>query len=144
MRLRAEWAVDLEAMRARVIIVLVKSNQLVKNIERIKNNLKQDFNPFLSPNIKRFSILLGYYIQPSSSSANQNAALIIVHQLDFTNYKQTKLDGQILVEFSSPMSRSGLQFLTNGKHPQRELTVQSIFILWTYCLLFKFQNLGVQ
>ena len=29
----AEWAIDSEAMRARGIIVLVKSNQLVKNIE---------------------------------------------------------------------------------------------------------------
>ena len=30
---KAEWAIDSEAMRARRIIVLVKSNQLVKNIE---------------------------------------------------------------------------------------------------------------
>ena len=30
---QAEWAIDSEAMKARVIIVLVKSNQLVKNIE---------------------------------------------------------------------------------------------------------------
>ena len=29
----ASWAIDLEAMRARGIIVLVKSNKLVKNIE---------------------------------------------------------------------------------------------------------------
>ena len=29
----AEWAIDSEAMRARGISVLVKSNQLVKNIE---------------------------------------------------------------------------------------------------------------
>ena len=29
----AEWAIDSEAMRARGIIVLVKSNWLVKNIE---------------------------------------------------------------------------------------------------------------
>ena len=32
MRPKAEWAIDLEAMRARGIIVLVKS-KLVKNIE---------------------------------------------------------------------------------------------------------------
>ena len=31
--LEPEWAIDLEAIRARGIIVLVKSNQLVKNIE---------------------------------------------------------------------------------------------------------------
>ena len=29
----AGWAIDSEAMRARGLIVLVKSNQLVKNIE---------------------------------------------------------------------------------------------------------------
>ena len=33
MRPKAEWAINSEAMRAREIIVLVKSNQLVKNIE---------------------------------------------------------------------------------------------------------------
>ena len=32
----AEWAIDLEAMRAREIIVLVTSNLLVKNIENKK------------------------------------------------------------------------------------------------------------
>ena len=33
MRPKAEWAIDSEAMRARGIIVLVKSSWLVKNIE---------------------------------------------------------------------------------------------------------------
>ena len=33
----AEWAIDSEAMRARGIIVLVKSNKLVKNIENKKS-----------------------------------------------------------------------------------------------------------
>ena len=33
MRLKAEWAIDSGAMRATGIIVLVKSSQLVKNIE---------------------------------------------------------------------------------------------------------------
>ena len=37
MRPKAEWAIDSEAMRARGIIVLVKSNQLVKNIEQKKS-----------------------------------------------------------------------------------------------------------
>ena len=32
MRLEAKWAIDSEAMRARGLIVSVKSNQLVKNI----------------------------------------------------------------------------------------------------------------
>ena len=36
MRPKAEWAIDSEAMRVRGIIVLVKSNQLVKNIENKK------------------------------------------------------------------------------------------------------------
>ena len=31
-----------------------------------------------------FSLLVGYNINPSSSSINQNAALIIDHLLDFT------------------------------------------------------------
>ena len=33
MRPKAEWAIDSEAMRAKGIIVSVKSNYLVKNIE---------------------------------------------------------------------------------------------------------------
>ena len=33
---KAEWAIDSEAMRTRGIIVLVKSNYLVKNIEKKK------------------------------------------------------------------------------------------------------------
>ena len=32
----AEWAIDSEAMRARGIIILVKSNRLIKNIENKK------------------------------------------------------------------------------------------------------------
>ena len=36
MRPNAEWAIDSEAMRSRGIIVLIKSNYLVKNIENKK------------------------------------------------------------------------------------------------------------
>ena len=36
MRQKAEWAIDSEAMRVRRIIVLVKSNQLVKNVKNKK------------------------------------------------------------------------------------------------------------
>ena len=36
MRPKAEWAIDSQAMRARGIIVLVKSNYLVKNVENKK------------------------------------------------------------------------------------------------------------
>ena len=34
----ASWAIDSEAIRVRGIIVLVKSNQLVKNMENKKKN----------------------------------------------------------------------------------------------------------
>ena len=67
-RHEAEWAIDSEAMRARGIIVLVKSNWLVKKISRqnVLRELKLDFNPFLPPKHYkyggRFSLLVGYYI----------------------------------------------------------------------------------
>ena len=95
----SSWAIDSEAMRAKGIIVLVKSNQLVKNIENKKNfsQLKLDFNPFLPPKSARFSLLVGYNIQPSSSSTNQNTALIINHQLDFPKMKYICLLSKKLV-----------------------------------------------
>ena len=39
---------------------------------------------------RRFSLLVGYNIQPSSSSTNQNAALIIDRLLDFTEIKYSR------------------------------------------------------
>ena len=83
-------AIDSEAMRVRGIIVLVKSNQLVKNIEAKQLQLaKRDSWRFsrhcFGFQSRRFSLLVGYNIQPSSSSTSQNAALIIDHQFDFTN-----------------------------------------------------------
>ena len=63
---KAEWAIDSEAMRGRGIIVLVKSNWLVKKISRLNifRKLKVDFNPFLPPKHYkyggRFSLLVGY------------------------------------------------------------------------------------
>ena len=60
----ADWAIDSDAMRARGLIVLVKSNQLVKKISR-QNNLSQfklDFSPFLPPKSRCFSLLVGYNI----------------------------------------------------------------------------------
>ena len=53
MRPKAEWAVDSEAMRARGIIVLVKSNWLVKKISRLNifRKLKLEINPILPQNI---------------------------------------------------------------------------------------------
>ena len=53
MRPKAKWAIDSEAMRARGIIVLVKSNWLVKKISRLNifRKLKLDINLFYSQNI---------------------------------------------------------------------------------------------
>ena len=65
MRPKAEWAIDSEAMRARRIIVLVKSNQLVIKISRLNifRMLKLDVNPFLPPKHYKygggFSLLVG-------------------------------------------------------------------------------------
>ena len=85
MRPKAEWAIDSEAVRARGITVLVKSNKLVKKISRLNifRKLKLDINPFLPPKHYkyggRFSPPAGYNIEPTSSSTNQNAALMIDH-----------------------------------------------------------------
>ena len=63
---KAEWAIDSEAMRGRGIIVLVKSNWLVKKISTLNifRKLKVDFNPFLPPKHYkyggRFSLLVSY------------------------------------------------------------------------------------
>ena len=68
MRPKAEWAIDSEAMRARGIIVLVKSNKLVKKISRLNifRKLKLDIDPFLPPKHYkyggRFSLLVCYNI----------------------------------------------------------------------------------
>ena len=65
-------AIDSEAMRTRGIIVLVKSNYSWSKISRQNNCSQQNL---IHPPL--------FCIQPSSSSTNQNAALIIDHQLDF-------------------------------------------------------------
>ena len=87
MRPRGEWAIDSEAMRARGII---ENPASWSNISRQNNfsELKLDFNPCLPPKSQRFPQLVGYNIQPSGSSTNQNAAMIIDHQLDFTTTQQ--------------------------------------------------------
>ena len=65
MRPKAEWAIDSKAMRARGIIVLIKSNELVTKISilNIFRKFKLDFNPFLPlKHYKyggRFSLLVG-------------------------------------------------------------------------------------
>ena len=56
---RTKWAIASEAMRARGITVLVKTKQLVKNIETKHLQLvKFRLNPFLFPKSRRFSLLL--------------------------------------------------------------------------------------
>ena len=94
---KAEWAIGSDAMRARGIIVLIKFNQSVKNIQtkQLQVQLKLDFNHFLPPKSRRFSLLVDYNIQPSSSSTNQNAAFVINHQLDFTNIQFAAIVGTI-------------------------------------------------
>ena len=68
MRPKAEWAIDSEAMRARGIIVLAKSNWLVKKKSRLNifRKLKLDLNPFLLLKHYKyggpFSLLVGYNI----------------------------------------------------------------------------------
>ena len=62
MRPKAEWAIDSEAMRARGIIVLVKSNWLVKKISRLNifRKLKLDINPFFRQNITNMTDAFRY------------------------------------------------------------------------------------
>ena len=68
MRPKAEWAIESEAVRARGIIVLVKSNKLVQKILRLNifRKLKLDLNPFLPPKHYKYggrlSLLVGYDI----------------------------------------------------------------------------------
>ena len=79
MRAKAEWAIDSEDMRARGIMVLVKSNYLVKKISRLHifRKLKLDINPLFRQNITNMAALFA-----TSSTTNQNAALMIDHLLD--------------------------------------------------------------
>ena len=61
----AKWDIDLDAMRARGIIVFVKLIQLVgQKYPEQKNftQLKLDFNPFLPPKSPHFLLLVGYNI----------------------------------------------------------------------------------
>ena len=87
--MKAEWAIDSEAMRAIGIIFLAKSSWLHGQKYRDKTTLasKTQFSRHcFSFQNQRFSLLGGYNIKPSSSSTNQNVVLIIDHLLDFTKY----------------------------------------------------------
>ena len=74
-----------------------KSNQLIKKILRqyILRQLKLDLNLCLLPKHCKYGrLLVGYNMQSSSSSTNRNVALIIDHQLNFTN-QHYPLDQQV-------------------------------------------------
>ena len=80
MRLKAEWAIDSEAMRVRGNNNCFSKIQLAGQKYREKkifSQLKLDFNPFLPPKSPHVLLLVGNNIKPSSSSTNQNAALIM-------------------------------------------------------------------
>ena len=81
-------------MRARGIIVLVKSNQLVKNIETKQLQLAKRDSAAIVLVFKAGAFrywYIGCNIQPSSSSTIKNAALIRDRQLDFANDAQFPL-----------------------------------------------------
>ena len=84
---KAEWAINSEAMRVRGIIVLVKSNQLVKNTGTKHFQLAKRDSAAIVLVFKagafRYQRAITYSLVDSST--NQNAALLIDHQLDFTN-----------------------------------------------------------
>ena len=86
-RPKAKWTIDSEAMRARGMILCFSKIQLVGQKYRDKTTLssKTRFSHHcFGFQSQCFSQLVGYNIQPSSSSTNQNVALIIDQQLDFT------------------------------------------------------------
>ena len=70
------------------IIVLLKSNQLVKNIETKQLQLEKRDSAVIVLVFKAGA----FRYQPSSNSTNKNAAMIIDHQLDFTNTNSLSID----------------------------------------------------
>ena len=80
---KVEWPIDSEALRVRGIIVLVKSNQFVKNSETQQLQLAKRDSAAIVLVFKVGAFRNQQAItQPSISSTNQNAALIINHQLE--------------------------------------------------------------
>ena len=61
---KAEWAIDSGAIRARGIIVFSEIQLVGQKYREYKkfSFLKLDFNPFLPPKSRRFSLLVGYNI----------------------------------------------------------------------------------
>ena len=99
---------------------------------------------------QRFPQLVGYNIQPSSSSTNQKAAMIIDHQLDFTNTQQfayvcfravfTCWGSLAFVYFTSLLASSlhteYIHTLTTAtKGPSNHLTIKFIKSLHTNCAI---------
>ena len=85
MRPKAEWAIDSEAMRVRGIIVLIKSNQLIKKISRqnILRQFKLDFNPFFAA--KTLKILRALFATSGLQHSRQdftNALLVVLSLLN--------------------------------------------------------------
>ena len=98
-------AIDSEAMRGRGImfqylIQLVGQKYRDKITSAGKTRFSHHCFGFQS---RCFLLLVGYNIQPSSSSTNQNAALIIYHQLDFTKMPKFKSTKTRLVEKNPKM-----------------------------------------
>ena len=84
------------------------------------------------------SLLVGYKIQPSSSSTNQNAALIIDHQLDFTIWDHSMchilpIPPQVHVTFSLKVTQGFLA---------KKITIH-YFILGTSPIEFPSQKTNV-
>ena len=140
-RPKTEWETDSEAMRARGIIIIplalmASVNYCFSKIQlqslkitsrlNIFSKLKLDTNPFLPPKHYkyggRFSPLVGYNIQPTSSSTNQNTALMIHHQLDFTKIKiSTKMFDAFII------FQSGFQCNPNQKlHTSKCKTIKKL------------------
>ena len=89
LRPKAEQAIDSEAMRNNCFskIQLVGQKYRGKTTLASKTRFRRHCSGFQS---RRFSLPVGYNIQQSSSLTNQNAALIIDHQLDFTKERLEK------------------------------------------------------
>ena len=89
------WEVSLNLYPTLALISLLTKAFNFSKISRLNIfcKLKLDINSFLPPKHYRyggrFLLQVGYNIQPTSSTTNQNAALMIDHQLDFTNVSYT-------------------------------------------------------
>ena len=75
------WTIDSEAMRASGIIFVAKiqlGGQKYRDKTTLASKTRFSHHCFGFQS-RRFSLLVGYNIEPSSGSTNQNAALIIDH-----------------------------------------------------------------